>query len=33
VEIVDWVIEGASATEKRKLFRDNAIRVYRLDQA
>jgi L-fuconolactonase len=33
VEIVDWVIEGASATEKRKLFRDNAIRVYRLDRA
>ena len=33
VEIVDWVIEGASAAEKRKLFRDNAIRDYRLDQA
>ncbi len=30
-EIVDWVIEGASAEEKRKLYRDNAIRVYRLD--
>ena len=33
VEIVDWVVEGASAAEKRKLFRDNAIRDYRLDQA
>ena len=32
VEIVDWVIEGASAEEKRKLFRDNAISFYRLDQ-
>ena len=27
VDIVDWVIEGASAEEKRKLFRDNAIRL------
>jgi L-fuconolactonase len=32
VEIVDWVVEGASAAEKRKLFRDNAIRDYRLDR-
>jgi L-fuconolactonase len=32
VEIVDWVVEGATAAEKRKLFRDNAIRFYRLDQ-
>jgi len=32
VDIVDWVVEGASADEKRKLFRDNAIRFYRLDQ-
>jgi L-fuconolactonase len=31
VEIVDWVIEGATPEEKRKLYRDNAIRVYRLD--
>jgi L-fuconolactonase len=31
VEVLDWVIEGASAAEKRKLYRDNAIRVYRLD--
>ena len=30
VEVVDWVIEGASADEKRKLYRDTAIRVYRL---
>lgn len=33
VEIVDWVIAGASAEEKRKLYRDNAIRAYRLDNA
>jgi L-fuconolactonase len=33
VEIVDWVVEGASADEKRKLFRDNAIVFYRLDRA
>ena len=33
VEILDWVVEGATPAEKRKLFRDNAIRVYRLDQA
>lgn len=32
VEIVDWVVDGATATEKRKLFRDNAIRFYRLDR-
>lgn len=32
VDIVDWVVEGASAEEKRKLFRDNAIRFYRLDR-
>jgi L-fuconolactonase len=31
VEVVDWVVEGASAEEKRQLFRDTAIRVYRLD--
>ena len=27
VEIVDWVTEGASADEKRKLFRDNCYRL------
>ncbi|HET6620866.1 MAG TPA: amidohydrolase family protein [Dongiaceae bacterium] len=32
VDIVDWAVEGASPAEKRKLFRDNAIRDYRLDQ-
>jgi len=32
VEIVDWVVDSATAAEKRKLFRDNAIRFYRLDQ-
>jgi L-fuconolactonase len=31
VDIVDWVSAGASAAERRKLFRDNTIRVYRLD--
>ena len=31
VDIVDWVTEGASRDEKRKLFRDTAIRVYRLE--
>jgi len=31
VDVVDWVVEGASAEEKRKLFRDNAVRFYRLD--
>ncbi len=30
VEVVDWVIEGASPEEKRKLYRDTATRVYRL---
>jgi L-fuconolactonase len=30
VEIVDWVVDGATAEEKRKLFRDNAIAFYRL---
>jgi predicted TIM-barrel fold metal-dependent hydrolase len=31
VEIVDWVVEGSTAEEKRKLFRDNAIATYRLN--
>ncbi len=31
VEIVDWVVEGCTADEKRKLFRDTAISFYRLD--
>jgi L-fuconolactonase len=30
VGIVDWVIAGASLEEQRKLYRDNAIRAYRL---
>jgi L-fuconolactonase len=30
IEVVDWVVEGASAEEKRKLYRDTAIRTYRL---
>ncbi len=33
VEIVDWVVAGATPEEKRKLYRDNAIRAYRLDRA
>lgn len=32
VDLVEWVVAGASAEEKRKLFRDNAIRFYRLDE-
>jgi L-fuconolactonase len=31
VEIVDWVIAGASKDEKRALYRDTAIQFYRLD--
>ena len=31
VEVVDWVIQGASAAEKRKLYRDTAIKTYRLE--
>ena len=31
VEIVDWVTEGCTPEEKRKLFRDNAISFYRLN--
>ena len=30
VEILDDVVAGASETERRKLYRDTAIRVYRL---
>ena len=30
VALVDETIAGASAAEKRKLYRDNAIRIYRL---
>lgn len=30
VDVVDWVIQGASADEKRKLYRDTATRVYKL---
>lgn len=33
VEIVDWVVDGATPEEKRKLYRDNAIDFYRLDRA
>ena len=30
VEILEWVVEGCTAEEKRKLFRDNAMSFYRL---
>lgn len=29
VEVVDWVVEGASADEKHRLYRDNAASFYR----
>jgi L-fuconolactonase len=32
VEIVDEIVAGASADEKRKLFRETAIHFYRLDR-
>jgi L-fuconolactonase len=32
LDIVDWVVEDATPEERRKLFRDNAIHFYRLDQ-
>ena len=32
VEILDEVVAGASGTERRKLYRDNAIRTYRLPE-
>lgn len=31
VDILDELVQGASQVEKRKLYRDTAIRVYRLD--
>lgn len=31
VDVLDWATSGCSAEEKRKLFRDNAIRAYRLN--
>lgn len=31
VELLDWVVADASADERRKLFRDNAIAFYRLE--
>jgi L-fuconolactonase len=30
VEILDWATSGMNAVEKRKLFRDNVIKTYRL---
>jgi L-fuconolactonase len=30
VDIVDWILEGCSEDEKRALFRETAIRTYRL---
>jgi len=31
VSIVDWITSGCSEADRRKLFRDNAVRFYRLD--
>ena len=31
IEVLDWATAGMTPTEKRKLFRDNAIRAYRLN--
>ena len=33
VDVVDWAVAGASNEEQRRLFRDNAIAIYRLDAA
>ena len=30
LSILDWVTEGCSKEEKRKLFHDNGKRIYRL---
>jgi len=32
IDVVDWVIEGASTDEKRELYRDTAIKTFRLDR-
>ena len=32
VETLEWVIAGASAGDRRKLFRDNAVNFYRLER-
>ena len=32
VSIVDWIVEGSTLEEKRKLFRDDAIAVYKLSE-
>ena len=32
VEILDGLLDGASETERRKFYRDNAIRAYRLEE-
>lgn len=32
LEVLDWATEGCTVEEKRKLFRDNGIRAYRLGQ-
>jgi L-fuconolactonase len=33
VDIVEWALADCSADERRKLFRDNAVAFYRLDDA
>ena len=30
LEVLDWATAGCTAEEKRKLFRDNGIKAYRL---
>ena len=33
IEVLDWATSGCSPADKRKLFRDNAMRTYRLGAA
>ena len=33
VETLDWAVAGATKVEKRQLFRDNAVRIYRLENS
>ena len=32
IEVLDWATQGCTKDEKRKLFRDNGIKTYRLQQ-
>jgi L-fuconolactonase len=31
VDVLDWATAGCSDSERRKLFRDNGIRIYSLE--